>query len=383
MKNIRRETIWRWQARWGSWKVLAMWIGGLALFLALLAGWRISQMDLFPAPVVLPIRDVTDGGSYTSIQVSGIPLYDFHTYREVDRGGRAVADYYLLRDEKWGRAVWVRSGHLIEAGQVSDVVTITGVLEWVWKDEAPFLFFGSVPVGQEDLFIEKDCYLAEGESSDPSLGVVTFFGFLSFIGLVCGTTLLCPRGIFVDQSLPQRPVDYRAVIGMRVYGTFLRLLRGVPEPVFASSTRGILGVGVTVHELSEQRLFLQLYELRGARRSFISRMNVGRGTVIMVDYPHRGPQSAAETGFSGEPRWGILLEPEKITEATVGTLFGWKDRWAVFLRYRDANGTSRWLISAFERWDAYQVFCALLEARGIALTTGSSTGLPRQVIRVG
>jgi hypothetical protein len=311
-------------------------------------------------------------------------MYDFRIYQEQDSFGRTVASYYLLRDENWGRAVWVRSSRLIDEGGTSEKVTIGGVIRSITTKAEHFLDLGAIQVGSEDLFVEKNVYLAADKTDDPSLGVVTFFGFLSLIGLVCGTTLLCPRGIFVNQPLPQRPVDYRAVIGMRVYGTFLQMISGNSDLVLGRPSRQVLEKGVLVYELTDRRLLLQLYELRrSGGASSKALLNPDLVVSSMTGTLRRIPIQSDEIGQSGEARWGILLEPGQITGAMTGTLFGRKERWAVVLRYCDVEGTSRLLISAFERWDAYQAFCALLEGRGIELKAGDPANPMPQVIRVG
>jgi len=71
-----------------------------------------------------------------------------------------------------------------------------------------------------------------------------------------------------------------------------------------------------------------------------------------------------------ESDWGVFIDPANVIDIEPGKLYGWKDRAAVRLRYRDEAQKEQTLYVSFNHAAAQAEFAGLLRRMGFAVGSG-------------
>jgi len=75
--------------------------------------------------------------------------------------------------------------------------------------------------------------------------------------------------------------------------------------------------------------------------------------------------------FRQESDWAVIVDPSHTRDVEPGKLYGWRERWAVRMRYSDQKGKPQALILIFGEAGEQAGFLSALQEMGFPLGTGS------------
>jgi hypothetical protein len=341
------ETGLRWRGRIGNSKGIA----GFVLLFALV--FLIVQVERLPTalknpgePLAASIEQLVDGtvGSARYVTVSGLAVYDVG-YTETE-DGRTVADYYVLLDEDALCLIVVKAATADVTARQPENVTLSGMTRGTPADLRD-LIRSDIP-DFEEVGIEttSELYLAKGQTPPSVTGTVLTTVVLGVIAAMCIACLFFSRIVFVP-----RPVDVAISLplegvqksGVKATGKFLQLKKLEPTIQTGRRTRRFMSAAANIVPLGQSNLLIYIHHI--IRTRLYGVLTVGKS----------------------ESHWGISLIGDKVIDIEPGKLYGWRDRWALRVRYRGQNNKPQTLFLSFDHPAAQAGIVVMLREMGFAI----------------
>jgi hypothetical protein len=345
------ETALRWQGRLSRLRSfsLLIGIGALALVFAGLSMFSAAQRNDPSRPWEVTVGQLVRGEVATSryVTVPGVSDYDvFYTEAE---GGKTVGSYYFLFDEELVNIILVEADSAPEPQSDLVPARITGMTRVVDTGLRDLVRSDLDDIHAAGLETNVDLYIGEGEKP-PSKGTV--------LGLLCAaaalfflavTPLFAPRTVFGVAPLQPVGGPVAGDPGARAIGSFQQV-RNL-EPLELGQRRHRFDSAVAnLIPLQDRQLFVYIHNIVTTRAYGVK---VGQQ----------------------ESHWGVLLGRDNVVAIDPGRLYAWKERPAVRLRYRDADGREQELVVSFDHAAAQVAFVGTLQQLGFAVGSGMPTAL--------
>ena len=335
----------RWKARLGSLKALAALILLFAVIFLIPALGNLSVATSNPTePQSVDISQLARNelGANQYVTVSGTAFYPSAYQKTSD--GRVTEEYFFLFDVDTAAAILIQAKGTVSVLDSSEPKTITG-LTHAPESELRNLILSDLPdIQSNGVTATADLYLGEDEKP-PDIGAssAAVIG-LGVVSALCLATFFFPGTVFGP-----RPVDSLSAAtgdaGVKATGQFVQLASVQPSIQIGQGKRKFSNAVANVVPLENRRLMIYIHHILTTKTYGVT---VNRR----------------------ESDWGVFIDPANVIDIEPGKLYGWKDRAAVRLRYRDEAQKEQTLYVSFNHAAAQAEFAGLLRRMGFAVGSG-------------
>jgi hypothetical protein len=340
------ETIWRWQARIGSLKqytAVGALLAGIGLLTLVPNLWKAvnDPSELQVVKIGQLVRREIGADRY--VTVSGLAAYGL-SYQET-KNNNIVAEFYALIDKETGDMVFVRLPRPIPDADKDAVklVTISGLTHNAPYDLKKLIEADLPDIRKAGLTTTSALYLGEGEKPFAISDVFPQMIGLGLVLLLCVVTLPFPSIVFRPHPLETVGISTIGEPGVKATGRFQRLQSFEPTIQVGQDTFDFKEAVANIVPLEDRRLMMYIHH-------------------ILTKY--------GTTFGREETDWALFLDPAHVRDIEPGKLYGWHDRWAVQVRYKDEEDEVQSLIVSFNHAVAQADFVNLLSQMGFAVGTG-------------
>ncbi len=341
------ESVLRWKGRIGGMKRVAglVLVFALSLLAVVLANLSVAMRNQ-DGPMEVEIGQLVGGeiGNNRYVTVSGIALYPAVYYRTED--GRTTAEYFFLADARSGDMVLVQSSRRVPSEERAELAIITGLTRSTSTDLRELVASDLPDLRSAGLNTTSDLYIGM-DQRPPGVGVnLALAAGLALISLASVAAFFFPNAVFAPK--PIDPAAVAASLGkadVRATGRFQRLSNVSPIVEVGKGSRKFKNAAANIVSLEGRRLMVYIHHIL---------------TVRVYGIPLRRVESD----------WGVILEPLNVTAVETGVLYGWRDRPAVRLRHKDAQGKLQTLFVSFDHAAAQEEFVNLLKGKGFPIGSG-------------
>jgi hypothetical protein len=343
------ESLLRWKARIGSLKGAAVIvIIFLVIFLfpvieGLTTAWK-NPGESLPVTVSQLALGQVEESRY--VNVSGLAAYDL-AYTETENDATKAIIYPLI-DRQNGVIVFVRTTHT-ELQNASDAtVTVSGMTTRSATELKNIIEKDKADINNAGFQVSSTLYIEDGKKPGQVVLYLLALAAMGFAGLLCLVTFFFPVTVFNPYPIQSiRPGDIVSK-AVKATGNFQQVKKMEPLE-FAKSMRKF--------QDSNANLFFMNDKTLGVYIHFIFTYRV-----------HGIPVSKKETD------WMVLVRPTNIIAIEPGKLYGWKDRWAISIRFKlpSANKEQTLLLS-FDNGASQVNFINALREMGYAVSSGQYT----------
>lgn len=343
------ESLLRWKARIGSLK------GAAAIILVFLVIFLFPVIDSFTIAMKNPgesqpvsISQLALGQVETSryVNVSGVAAYELAYIETEDDVTKAII--YPLIDQQNGAIVFVRTTHT-ELENASDAnVNISGMTSKSSSDLKNIIERDMADINNAGFQTSSVLYIEEGREPGQALLYFLALVAMAFAGLLCLITFFFPITVFNPYPLPSVTPGQVVTKDIKVTGNFQQVKKMEPLE-FAKSMRKFRDANANLFFMNDKTLGVYIH--------FIFTYRV-----------HGIPVSKKETD------WMALVKPMTVIAIEPGKIYGWRDRWAVSIRFKLPNASKeQTLLLSFSN-DASQVnFVNALREMGYPVSSGQYT----------
>jgi hypothetical protein len=350
------ETTLRWKGRLGSLKGAAVLVLIVAVILFIVALGDLSIAASNPAtPQTVKIGQLVDGefGADRYVSVSGLAfLSEFYKKTE---DGKTVEQYYFVEDEATGDMILVESAEKLPLIERQEQVTISGMTRHTESKLRDLIESDLDEMRQAGVLTSAVLYLGEQEKPAGLAESALLVGGLLVLIVLCVATFFFPSTAFGPC-----PIEFAAAqsavgeAGVKATGRFQRLATVDPSITVGKGTRQFDNGIANILPLDDGSVLIYIHYVL-TRRAY-----------------------GAQVGKS-ESDWGIFLDKSHVQDVEPGKVYGWSDRLAVRVSYREADaapsGKLQMLFVTFNHAAAQQDFANLLRQRGFVVGTGDAPAI--------
>lgn len=333
------ETLLRWKARIGALKGFA--IIGLIVALALLITGVVLLFTALNNPGGEPLQVTIeqlvageiDAGRY--VTVAGTP--DDEAAYEYTEDGRTTVEYYFLTNRATGNMILVKAARLYVGLSLTPGknTLITGMTRSTYSDLRDLMEEDQAQFSQYGYQTNPQLYIGQ-DQTPPDLVTSLILVLLGGFGtLVCGGVFFFPSMVFGPTPLDrdaQPPTKEKKDPPYKASGTFLRLASIKPTIQVGKGTRKFAQAIANLVPLSEEQLLVYIHHIYKSRYT------------------------------TTETDWGIFLTPGQVTAVEPGKVYGWRDKPALRIQYRDAEQREQTVTLQFKHAAAQLEAARLLES---------------------
>ena len=334
-------------ARIGALKPYALGIGVVALVvLVSLIPTLQTALNNPTEPQRVQIGQLVRGeiGKNRYVSVAGIALYQL-TYEETENEKR-VATLYGLVNVATGELILVRTTQPLPNVE-QEAVTITGMTHSVPTDYRTVIE-GDLPMLTEaGLTATADLYLADGEKPGKANTLILGITALGLLVLLCAATLFFPSTVFRPQPVAAGTVPAAGTSVIKATGRLQKLKQLEPSIETGRGTRRFREANASLVPMEAQRLMVYIHYV--LRQTLYGIIPLGRQ----------------------ESHWAAIVDPSHTRDVEPGKLYGWRDRWAVQMRYQDEKSKLQALILSFDDAGAQAGLLKALQEMGFSVGGGS------------
>jgi hypothetical protein len=330
----------------GSLKPLAIIVAILAAVLLFLLGSNLlTAVRNISGPQTVTIGQLVKGevGRGQYVTVSGVAEYNVG-YTETE-DGRTVADYYFLVDTKSGSMVLVKSEQWVRIVD-SESVTISGVTHRIPSDLKGMMEDDLPEIEGAGLETTTRLYIGEEEIPPSLLGALAGTVVSGGALLASLVTFLVPSTVFLARPLEEAAVPPGDIRDIKASGRFQKL----------KSVKPTIEVGKGHRKLN---------------RAVANLVPLGEGQLMVYIHHIMRTKTYGITVSKKETDWAVFLEPAKVDRIQTGTLYGWKNRPALQVGYRDPDGKTQELTVSFENPESLAGSVELLQRMGFSIRHGA------------
>jgi hypothetical protein len=188
-------------------------------------------------------------------------------------------------------------------------------------------------------------YLEGGQKpGNVSLLILGIAG-LGLLLILCVAVLFFPNTVFRSQPVDASAVPATGVSVAKATGRFQKLKRLEPSIELGRGTHRFREANANLAPLGAQRLMVYIHYVESFK---------GVGITL----------------FRNKTDWAAFVDPSHTLDVEPGKLLGWRDRWAVRLRYKNDQGKSQALILTFDDTGPQFGFLNALQQMGFPVGTG-------------
>lgn len=340
------ETLLRWEGRIGSLRSLAIIV---LIFLVIFAFSAVGNLNTAlknPAgsQSAVTISQLTSGqvGAGEYIMVSGLASYEL-AYIEKEDGVKKAIIYPLI-DQKEGVIVFVRTTNVALETAADANVTVSGMTTGSNTDLKNAVESDMADINSAGFKTTSALYVEEGKQPSQLGTSLLILAAMAFAGLLSIATFFFPTTAFGAYPVQQVPPDAVVTKAIKSTGMFQQVKK--MEPLEFGKTK-------RKFENSIANLFVMEDKTLGVYIHFV--------------YTHRvyGIQVSKQ-----ETDWMVLVKPMQVVAIEPGKIYSWRDRWAVSVRYRDANSKEQTVYIIFENLASQVNFVNYLREKGFAVSSG-------------
>lgn len=339
------ENALRWKARIGSLKVLAVivLVFAGAFFLIAIGDLSVATNNS-TEPQAVDITQLARDEIATDkfVSVSGIAIYPAAYQETTD--GKVTEEYYYLIDDAAGSAVLIKADGSVSVLETSEEKTISGLIH---RPETKLreLIISDLPDIQSAGFeTSADTYVGENERPPEAGSTTTLVIGLGVVCVLCIATFFFPGTVFGPKPLEVAPAPATGDAGVRATGEFQRLASVNPIQI-GKGKRKFSQAVANIVPLENRRLMIYIHHVLTTK-------------------------SYGVTVSRQESDWGAFVDSADVIDIEPGKLYGWKDRLAVRLRYRDEAQKEQMLLISFNHAAAQADFANQLRQMGFAVGSG-------------
>ncbi|MCP4541158.1 MAG: hypothetical protein GY832_28830 [Chloroflexi bacterium] len=283
------------------------------------------------------VKDEISQGQYVS--VSGYALYEEAYTMEID--GTIITAYYYLFDSATQHAIVIEADTSNLSSRTSKMAIITGMTEGTFGDLKKLIKRDASALGTEGFKTNSNIYISEGASPPDMLGALWLSIVAGSIAAICLAILLFPTAVFAPRPAKVITGPVYGDDGLKVTGVFLKLKQG-PVIKVGRGTRSFTKAAANISRPRNKRLIIHVHHV-----------------LRIKSYGMSVAQHATE--------WVIFLDHDNVSSIEPGILYGWKNRQAVRIQYKQQD-KPRTLIVSFERPWGQNLFVKRLRLMGFAVT---------------
>ncbi len=344
------ENILRWKARIGSLKGPALVVALVAVFILIGIGTTLrAALNNTGKPRAVTISQLAKNeiGVDQYVTVSGTAQYDLGY--QATKNDKPSTDYFYLAEGSSRTMILVMAHELIPDSLRSQTpsVTLTGLTRSAPSDLRKLIEDDLPDIHEANLETTATLFLGEGQKPEQASVVIAEMMALAMIVFLCVIPFLFPNTVFGPQPGELSVAPASGDADVRATGRFQRLASVRPSIQIGKGTRQFKEGIANVVPLEGRNLMIYIHHILTTRAYGI-------------------PIRKQETD------WGIFVTSSNVVDIEPGKLYGWKDRWAVRLRYRDEKEKQQELIVSFNHSSAQASFVNLLRQMGFAISVGDS-----------
>ncbi|MFT3894655.1 MAG: hypothetical protein QM730_23750 [Anaerolineales bacterium] len=339
------ETVLRWEGRIGSLRGLAM----VALILivifsipAYLSFQTAMKNRAGSQPVTMSQLALGFVEKDQYISVSGVAAYEL-AYIEKEDGVKKALIYPLI-DQKDGFIVFVRTTH-VELENAPDAdVTVSGMTSSSATDLQNLIEGDMADINSGGFKTISTLYVeAEQKPAQVTFSFLILAG-MAFAALLSVGTFFFPATTFGPYPVQQIPPDAPLSKAIQATGNFQQV-KSMQPLQFGRSKRKFVNSVANLFVMEDHTL----------------------GVYIHFVYTHRvyGIQVSKQ-----ETDWMVLVKPTQVVALEPGKVYGWRDRWALSVRYRDDKAKEQTVYIIFENVASQVNFVNYLREKGYAISSG-------------
>ena len=164
--------------------------------------------------------------------------------------------------------------------------------------------------------------------------------------LACLATFLFPSTVFAPRRSAEMTAPPGEIRDIKVSGEFQKLKSVKPTIEVGKGSRKLTKAVANLVPMGEGRLMVYIHHIMRVK-------------------------SYGITVSRKETDWAVFLEPDKVDMVQPGTLYGWKNRPALQVRYRDPRGKAQKLIISSDEAEALAGSVDLLRRLGFSVRQGA------------
>lgn len=338
----------RWKARLGSLKPAAALVALLAAIFLFLVLNDLSVASSNPTePQSVAIGQLVSGEIDVNryVSVSGTAFYPA-AYEETE-DGRTVSEYYFVADPASSHMVLVKADESLPIVEQTEEVTVFGLTHSAESDLKQLIDSDLADIRSAGFDTISTLYIGEGEKPVDVAQQTGLAVGLGVILLLCVATFFFPGTVFAP-----RPVDSLAAPSpsnpeVKATGQFQKLASARPSIRIGKGTRKFNNAVANIIPLEDRRLMVYIHHV--------------------MTYKTYGI-----TVRKQESDWGAFVDSAIVLDIEPGKLYGWRDRSAVRLRYKDEKERQQTLIVSFNHAGAQADFVGLLRQMGFMVGSGEA-----------
>ncbi|MBN2006034.1 MAG: hypothetical protein JXA21_21940 [Anaerolineae bacterium] len=264
------------------------------------------------APQTLSIADlVNEPATSRYVTTSGFAFYDAGYEKTSD--GKVTETYYFLVDAKTGTMVLVKHTSASTTGKISGETTVTGMTRTPESDLRKKMQEEMSTFKEEGFDITDALYIADGTKPPTMGGSLTFLGIGGVAALLSVISFFFPGTVFAPYPVNTSPPPLTQRPAVTASGVFQQLKRVEPTIELGRS---------------KQRFSNSVANL------------ILRGEQDLLVYIHRvvRTKTYGVTVSTQESDWGAFFNGENVQSVEAGKIYGWKDKWAMRIRYLSPKG---------------------------------------------
>lgn len=339
------ETWLRWKGRIGASKPFALIIGIFALLLmvTVFANLMIAIKNLSGLKTV-SIDDLVSNrvGTDDYVSLHGVASYQL-SYQETNNGVLSAIIYPLM-DLNAHEVIFIRSTNTDLASASDQEVTISGMTQSTPSDLENLIAKDVSDIEAAGFKTSTALYVVEGEKPGDLSTVGLEALALGIILLLCGATLFFPSTVFYPQPVRAPAQAIQGKNGVKAIGRLQRLKSVSPELVFGYGTRKFQNAVANIFTSKEGWLGIYIHHIYTYNIHFVP-------------------------VYKKITDWAVIIQPTQVLAIEPGQLYGWRDRWAVSIKYRDAANKIETLLVSFEHSGAQAQFVEYLRGKGYAVSS--------------
>jgi hypothetical protein len=339
------ESLWRWQGRIGSLKGLAFIV---LIFVVIFSFPVIDNLNIAvrntSGSQQVTISQLVSGNVNAKqyISVSGLASYDL-AYTETEDGVTKAIIYPLI-DRESGTVIFVRTTQT-NLGTASDtMVTVAGLTSKAPSDLKRAIEKDIADINAAGFQTSTVLYIEDGKKPGQTIVFLMQLAGMGLVGILCIVTFFFPTIVF-KVFPPQQVAQGEAVNNtVKATGTFVQVKKMEP-----------LEFGKTKRKFTNSNANLLILDDKSL------------GVYIHFIYTTRvyGIQVSRQ-----ETDWMVLVKPLQIVAIEPGKLYGWRDLWALSVRYRDSNENEQKVLISFANAASQVNFVNYLRDTGFAVSSG-------------
>jgi hypothetical protein len=339
------ESLLRWQGRIGSLKGFAfiVLIFVVIFLFPVIDNFNIAIRNASGSQAVT-ISQLVSGTAAAKqyVSVSGLASYDL-AYTETEDGVTKAIIYPLI-DQDAGTVIFVRTTQTNLATASDAIVTVAGLTTKAPSDLKRAIEKDIADINAAGFQTNTVLYIEEGKKPGQTIVFLMQLAGMGLVGMLCIVTFFFPTIVF--RVFPPQQVAPGETVNntVKATGTFVQVKEmeplefGKPKRKFTNSNANVLilddkSLGVYIHFIYTTRV----YGIQVSRQ---------------------------------ETDWMVLVKPSQIIAIEPGKLYGWRDVWAVSVRYRDANEKEQKVLISFVNASSQVSFVNYLRDKGFAVSSG-------------